>query len=204
LLPLPIPDGKWEVVTVDFVVSLPRTASGFDAVCVFVDKLTKMCHLCPTTSEATAEDTAKLFVDYVWRYHGLPRKLVSDRGTQFVSSVFRGICSLLHINQGLSSAFHPESDGQTERLNMVMEETLRHYVNPTQDDWDRWLAVVEFALNNSVHSSTQATPFFLNYGRHPNTPLSLQTPRMKSATVPSAVKLLLTCMMLLLKPKSAW
>jgi hypothetical protein len=113
LLPLPIPDGKWEVVTVDFVVSLPRTASGFDAVCVFVDKLTKMCHLCPTTSEATAEDTAKLFVDSVWRYHGLPRKLVSDRGTQFVSSVFRGICSLLHINQGLSSAFHPGSDGQT-------------------------------------------------------------------------------------------
>ena len=188
LLPLPIPDGKWEVVTVDFVVSLPQTASGFDAICVFVDKLTKMCHLCPTTSEATAGDTAKLFVDYVWRYHGLPRKLISDRGTQFTSSMFRDICSLLNIEQGLSSAFHPQSDGQTERLNRVMEETLRHYVNPTQDDWDRWLPVVEFALNNSVHSSTGATPFFLNYGRHPNTPLSLQTPRMKSATVPSAVK----------------
>ena len=188
LLPLPIPDGKWEVVTVDFVVSLPQTAKGFDAICVFVDKLTKMCHLCPTTSEATAGDTAQLFVDYVWRYHGLPRKIISDRGTQFTSSMFRDICSLLNIEQGLSSAFHPESDGQTERLNRTMEEVLRHYVNPTQDDWDRWLPVVEFALNNSVHSSTGTTPFFLNYGRHPHTPLSLQTPRMRSASVPSAVK----------------
>ena len=188
LLPLPIPDGKWEVITCDFVTSLPKTKNGFDAICVFVDKLTKMCHLCPTTSDVNAEGTAQLFVDHVWRYHGLPRKIISDRGTQFTSNVFRGICSLLQIEQGLSSAFHPQSDGQTERLNRVMEETLRHYVNPTQDDWDRWLPVAEFALNNSVHSGTKFTPFFLNYGRHPNTPLSLQTPSTRAAQVPVAAK----------------
>ena len=187
LKPLPIPDGKWDVVSVDFVVQLPKTKSGYDAICVFVDKLTKMVHLCPTTTDIGAEGTAKLFMQNVWRLHGLPHTLISDRGTQFTSKLFSEVCAHLGVQQALSSAFHPQSDGQTERANRVMEEVLRHYVNPTQDDWDEYLPCVEFAINNSVHMGTQQTPFFLNYGVHPSTPLSRMTPALRSAVKAAAV-----------------
>lgn len=192
LKPLPIPDGKWDVVTVDFVVQLPKTKSDYDAICVFVDKLTKMVHLCPTKTDVGAEDTAKLFMQNVWRLHGLPHTLISDRGTQFTSKLFKQVCELLGVQQALSSAFHPQSDGQTERTNRVMEEVLRHYVNPSQDDWDEYLPCVEFAINNSVHMGTNQTPFFLNYGVHPSTPLSRMAPALRSAvkaaTLPFAAK----------------
>lgn len=191
LRPLPIPPGKWDCVTVDFVTELPQTEAGYDAVCVFCDKLTKMVHLCPTYTSVSALDTAMLFVQHVWRLHGTPTQLISDRGPQFSSNLFREIMGLLQVDQGLSTAFHPQTDGQTERVNRVMEEVLRSYVNPTQTDWDRWLPCVEFAINNAVHSGTKETPFFLNYGYHPSTPLSLQTPLQREtrlARVPTAVK----------------
>jgi hypothetical protein len=190
LQPLPIPDGKWHTVTVDFVTHLPVTDNGKDAICVFCDKLTKMVHLVPTVSSVDAAGTAKLFVQNVWRLHGLPHTLVSDRGTQFDSKLFREIMEHLQVKQAMSSAYHPQTDGQTERVNRVMQEVLRHYVNPLQTDWDVWLPAVEFAINNSVHTGTKETPFFLNYGVHPLTPLSLQSPaeRAKASKVPAAAK----------------
>ena len=190
LQPLPIPDGKWDCVTVDFVTQLPVTDAGYDAVAVFCDKLSKMVHLAPTHSEVTAQQTAHLFMQHVWRLHGTPARLISDRGTQFSAALFREIMTQLGVQQSMSSAFHPETDGQTERVNRVMEEVLRHYVNPVQSDWDRWLPCVEFAINNAVHSSTKETPFFLNYGIHPHTPLSRMTPAQKQAhsRLPAAVK----------------
>jgi hypothetical protein len=94
------------------------------------------------------------------------------------------------VKQAMSSADHPQTDGQTERVNRVMQEVLRHYVNPLQTDWDVWLPSAEFAINNSVHSGTQETPFFLNYGVHPLTPLSMLSPaeRIKASKIPAAVK----------------
>jgi hypothetical protein len=98
--------------------------------------------------------------------------------------------SLLQVEQAFSTAYHPQTDGQTERVNRVMQEVLRHYVNPTQDDWDVWLPCVEFAINNAVHSGSKETPFFLNYGVHPSTPLSLQSPAQRAARsqLPAALK----------------
>jgi hypothetical protein len=190
LQPLPIPDGKWHTVTVDFVTHLPETATGYTAICVFCDKLTKMVHLVPSHDQATAHQTAHMFLQHVWRLHGLPARVISDRGTQFDSALFREIMQALQVTQAMSSAYHPETDGQTERVNRVMQEVLRHYVNPLQTDWDQWLPCVEFAINNSVHSGTKETPFFLNYGIHPSTPLSMQTPAQRAARsrLPAAVK----------------
>jgi len=177
LQPLPIPGTPWASVSVDFIVQLPKTNEGHDAICVFVDRLTKMVHLVPCTSNIDAEGTARLFIDHVWKLHGIPSTFVSDRGSVCTSKFFACLCQELNINQLLSTAYHPQTDGQTERVNRVLEDTLRHFVSPLQDDWHRLLSAVEFAINNAKHESHRMTPFFMNYGYHPATPLSLLAPR---------------------------
>jgi transposase InsO family protein len=175
LMPLPTPEQPWDSVSVDFVTCLPMTHSGHDAVVVFVDRLTKMVHIAPTTTSVTAAETAKLYVDHVWKHHGIQLELISDRGTQFTSHFFEELTRLVGTQQCLSTAYHPQSDGQTERVNRVLQDMLRHYVSATQDDWDEYLSVVEFAINNSDHASTGASPFMLNYGRAPRTPFDIST-----------------------------
>ena len=160
----------------DFVTDLPVIASGHDAICVFVDKLTKMVRIAPTTSDVTAIVTADLFVSNVIRHHGLPTAIISDRGTQFTSEFFKQVCKKLDIRQWLSTAFHPQSDGQTEIMNRTIEDCLRRYVGNSHHNWDELLPMVEFAINNSKNESTAETPFFLNYGVHPKTPEALQLP----------------------------
>ena len=144
----------------DLITALPETKDGHDAVVVFVDALTKMVHFRACRTDANAEAVARLFVDTVVRLHGIPGELLSDRDTRFISLK-------------LSSSYHPQTDGQTERVNRVLEEFLRHYVSPEQNDWDRLLPMAEFAVNNAWHESVQNTPFFLNYGQHPMTPASV-------------------------------
>lgn len=187
LQPLPIPTKQWASVGVDFVVALPLTTTGFDAICVFVDRLTKMVHLCPTHTTCTAVDTADLFINHVFRLHGMPMSIVSDRGSVFTSAFFTHLCKTLQITQLLSSAYHPQTDGQTERVNRVMEDTLRHFIAPTQDNWDKLLPLVEFAINNSKHESTKETPFFLNYGINPSSPIEIQLPRPGSTAITTKV-----------------
>jgi hypothetical protein len=177
LQPMPIPHRQWQSVGVDFVVSLPTTQTGYDAICVFVDRLTKMVHLCPCKSTCTAVETAELFINNIFRLHGMPSSFVSDRGSVFTSEFFKHLCKVLQITQLLSTAYHPQTDGQTERVNRVMEDTLRHFISPTQDDWDKLLPLVEFAINNSKHESTKETPFFLNFGIHPSSPINIQLPK---------------------------
>jgi hypothetical protein len=133
---------------------------------VVVDRLTKMIHLipCPNIETPTVVD---LFVDHVWKLHGLPDSIVSDRGSQFVSAFWKTLCHRLNITSRLSTAFHPESDGQTERFNAMIEQVLRGYVSYLQDDWKRLLAMVEFSINNGTSDTTRTSPFFANYGQHP-------------------------------------
>src|SRR5690606_7078324 len=151
----------------DFIVKLPNS-EGFDAIYVVVDRLTKMAHFIPTTSDVDAEGTARLFRDNIFRLHGLPRSLVSDRGTQFVNRFTKDLCKLLHIKQKLSTAYHPETDGQTERINQVLEQYLRGYCSYLQDDWIDWLTMAEFTYNNTISAGVgNVTPFFANYGYHP-------------------------------------
>jgi hypothetical protein len=176
LMPLPIPGYMWQTVSMDFITDLPKASLGYDAVCVFVDKLTKLVHIAPTTSSCDAPELAQIFLREVCRYHGFPQQILHDRGQQFMSQFFARLCQGWGIQQLPSSAYHPQTDGQTERVNRILEDTLRHFTNAEQTNWDDLLPMVEFAINNAQYASTGFTPFYLNYGRHPETPLSLQVP----------------------------
>jgi len=154
LQPLPIPSRPWEAISMDFVMGLPQTKNNFTAILVFVDRLTKMVHLVPTTDTVDAEQTALLFIRWVFALHGLPRHIVADRDSRFTSTLWRELMQALQTKVGLSTAFHPQTDGQTERVNRTMEQMLRMFVNSAQDDWDEFLPLVEFAYNNASHDST--------------------------------------------------
>ena len=139
----------------------------------FCDKLSKMIHLAPTTKDCDAEGAAKLFINNVCKLHGCPREFISDRDTRFRSGFFETFTQTLKIKHGFSTAYHPQTDGQTERVNQVVEDYLRHFVDVQQSNWEDLLPMAEFAYNNSYHSATDTTPFFLNYGVEPLTPFSL-------------------------------
>ena len=166
LHPLPIPDSAWDTISVDFIVELPES-SGHDAVMVVVDSVTKRAHFISTLTTITAAGTARLFLQHVWRHHGLPRRVVSDRGPQFVAEFTRELYRLLDIKLAATTAFHPQGDGQTERVNQELEQYLRLFVNERQDNWVDLLPLAEFQYNNHVHSSTQHPPFLLDAGRLP-------------------------------------
>lgn len=166
LRPLPVPERPWQDISMDFVTGLP-TSNEYDAILVVVDRLSKMRHLIPCHTTANAEDVAKMFLNSVWKLHGLPNSIISDRGTQFTSNFWKKLCHLLRIEPKLSSAFHPQTDGQTERMNAVMEQYLRCFVSYQQDDWADWLPMAEFAANNAISDTTQTSPFFANYGFNP-------------------------------------
>ncbi|KAJ9521984.1 hypothetical protein QJQ45_024869 [Haematococcus lacustris] len=159
LQPLSIPGRRWESISMDMIVKLPKSG-----------KLTKMVHLVPTHEAISAADAARLFYREVVRLHGLPASVVSDRGPIFNSQYWRHVCELCHTQLCMSSAYHPETDGQTERANRIIEEMLRHYVDENHSDWADHLPWVEFAINNSWHETVRNSPFFLNYGQHPLTP----------------------------------
>ena len=159
----------------DFVTGLPL-ADGYDSICVIVDRFSKQRHLCPCNATIDAPGFAELFIKEVFRLHGLPRTVTSDRGPQFVAAFWKLLCKRLGITVQLSSPYHPQTDGQTERFNAVMEQYLRCYVNHRQDDWPRWLSLAEFAANNQENESTKMTPFFANSGWNPRITADLTPP----------------------------
>ncbi|KAJ9533619.1 hypothetical protein QJQ45_026629, partial [Haematococcus lacustris] len=183
LQPLPIPNRNWQHVSMDFIGPLPPTSHGYDMVVTVVDKLSKMLHLIPTTATATAPDIAKLFFDHVFKHHGLPEAIVSDRDPKFTSDFWTSLFHLTGTRLLMSSAYHPQTDGQSERANRTVEDMLRPYLNHHKTDWDQHLAAVEFAYNSSTHVGTGFSPFYLNYGHHPRTPEALLQP--PSTLVPS-------------------
>jgi len=115
----------------------------------------------------TVEGLAKLFRDNVWKLHGLPESVISDRGPQFAAGMTKELNKMLGIETKLSMAYHPETDRQMERTNQELEQYLRMYVNHRQNNWAEWLAMVEFAFNNKVHTVTKMSPFQVNYRREP-------------------------------------
>ena len=133
---------------------------------VVVDRLSKYRYLIPC-ARIQAPDVAQLFYRYVWVHHGLPDTIISDRGSQFVSAFWDELTKQLQIDARLSSAFHPETDGQTENANAVMEQVLRSYTNYQQDDWAKWLPSAQFSANNTTSESTRASPFLICHGQHP-------------------------------------
>lgn len=132
-------------------------------------------HAIPTTTKLTAEGMAQIYRDHVFRLHGLPKKIIHDRGTQFDASMMKELYKLLHIEGNPSTAYHPQTDGQTERVNQELEQYLRLFVDHRQSDWKDWLPLAEFAYNNREHSATKMSPFYANTGRHPQSFEEIQT-----------------------------
>src|SRR5713101_7404809 len=127
-----------------------------------------MIHTIPTTEMVTAEGVACLMCDHFWKLHGLPEKVLSDRGPQFTSKVMCELNRLLGIQTAMSTAYHPQTDEQTEHINQEIEQYLHLYVNHHQSDWANWIPMAEFAYNNRVQSSTKMSPFMLNFGQNPH------------------------------------
>ena len=160
-------------MTVDFITDLPETKAGHTVVAVFVDRLSKMVHFSPCWNDMGAEEFAQILVRDVFRLHGVPQFLVSDRDKLLTSEFFAKVSELLGLKWRLSTASHPQTDGQTERANRTLEDMLRHFVNPAQNDWDVRLPCCEFAVNNAWNRAIGSTPFFLNCGSHPRTPVNV-------------------------------
>ena len=163
LRPLPVPEQQWQEISVDFIGPLPLSR-GFDMIAVFTDRLGKGVVLAACHSTITSEEFAKLFITSYYGLHGLPTAMVSDRGSQFIGQAWGTVCKLLKINRRLSTAFHPQTDGSTERANTEIEVLLRQWVNYEQDDWVFWLPVVQLAINGRDSTVTGLSPFMLSHG----------------------------------------
>ena len=166
LQPNEIPQNPWEIISVDIIGPLPES-QGKNAILTVVDRFSKMIRLFPISTEITARGVATIFQDHIFKLHGTPRKVISDRGPQFVSSFMDALYTLLKIEGNPSTAYHPQTDGQTERYNATVEQYLRLYTNHPRNDWVEWLALAEFAHNQNTTVSGYS-PFMLNFGQQPN------------------------------------
>ncbi|CAI7788214.1 unnamed protein product [Closterium sp. NIES-53] len=167
---IPPPDRPWQVVTMDFIMALPRTFRGHDAIFVVVDKFSRATHFIPTHGKVTAEEAATLFIDNVVRLYGVPDSIISDRDPRFTSKLWKQLFALFGTCLAMSSAYHPEIDRQTERVNQTLEQILRNIRMHDAVAWDKKLSTTEFTYNNTHHSSTGMSPLFALYGQHPNVP----------------------------------
>ena len=188
LQPNEIPDSRWHTVTMDFITDLPKSSRGNDCIMVFVDKLTKFVHLVATTKTCTSEEAARLFIANIYQYHGCPKVLISDRDSRFTSGFWKAFSRKLGIDSRYSTAFHPQTDGQTERTNRVLEEVMRHFIDGNHTTWEDLLPLASFAMNNAKSRSTGESPFYLNYGTHPSTPISLGLPEGNLPTLDTLFK----------------
>jgi hypothetical protein len=172
LQPLPVPAWKWEDISMDFIVGLPRTSKGHDSIWVIVDRLTKSAHFLPVSTKFTAMQHAKLYFDRIVTLHGVPLTIVSDRGSVFMSHFWERLQECLGTRLLRSSAYHPQTDGQTERVNQVLEDMLRACVISFPEKWDDCLRFAEFSYNNSYQESIRMAPFQALYGKKCRTPLN--------------------------------
>jgi len=164
---LPIPEKPWNSISMDFIEQLP-SSTGFTAILVIVDRLSKQAIFIPTHDTITSPELAKLFLLHVFSKHGVPAHVTSDRGTEFVSHFFRSLRKALNMCLHFTSGYHPEGDGQTERTNQMLEQYLWIYCNYQQDNWADLLPLAEFTYNNTPSAITGVSPFFTNKGYHPN------------------------------------
>jgi hypothetical protein len=170
--PISVDKRQWDTVTMDLITDLPKTESGNTAIVVFCDKLTKMIHVVPSPTKIDSSQFANMFLHNVFRYHGWPTRFIHDRDPRFTSQFWKAFFTLCRVTNSNSTAYHPQTDGQTEVVNKSIEDFLRHFGDENQTDWDKLLVFAEFAYNNSKHESTGSTPFELNYGYHPHLPTS--------------------------------
>ena len=166
-----IPTWKWEMINMDFITGLPRTQRKYDSIWVIVDRLTKSAHFLPVRTTYSAEDYARLYVREIVRLHGVPTSIISDRGAQFTANFWRSFQKGLGTQVNLSTAFHPQTDGQAERTIQTLEDMLRACIIDFKGSWDDHLPLIEFAYNNRYHSSIQMAPYEALYGRKCRSPI---------------------------------
>ncbi|MDV3201146.1 MAG: hypothetical protein Q8877_03040, partial [Sweet potato little leaf phytoplasma] len=171
LQPLETPEWKWDSIAMDFVSSFPRTQIGYEAVWVVVDRLTKSAHFIPINMKYSLEKLTQLYIKVVVRLHGIPSSIVSDRDPRFISRFWQSLHQAMGTRLRLSSAYHPQTDGQSERTIQSLEDLLRACALEYSESWDQILPLVEFTYNNSFHASIGMAPFEALYGRRCRTPL---------------------------------
>jgi hypothetical protein len=166
LEPLPIPDQAWHTISLEFIEGLPKSKS-FTTILVVIDKLTKYAHFIPISHPYTAMSVAQQFLNNIYKLHGLPRTIISDRDKIFTSTLWKELYRLAVVTLNMSSAYHPQTDGQTERLNQCLETYLRCMVSACPSKWVDWLPLAEYWYNTTYHSAHGKTPFEVLYGYAP-------------------------------------
>jgi hypothetical protein len=166
-----VPEWKWEEITMDFIVDLPRTQSGYDSIWVIVDRLTKVAHFIPIKTTYSGLQLVELYMSRIVCLHGMLKKIVSDKGTQFTLKFWERLHETLDTQLCFSSAYHPQTDGQTERVNQILEDMLRVCALQYGRSWDKSLPYAEFSYNNSYQESLKMAPFEVLYGRRCRTSL---------------------------------
>ena len=157
----------FETVAMDFIVKLP-TSEGYDAILTVTDHdCTKASIFIPCTESTDAPTLAKLYVTHIFPHYGIPKKIISDRGPQLISKFTKELCILLQIKQNISTAYHPQTDGQSERTNQSLKQYLRLYCGTKQNTWTTWLPLAQYVRNSWPHSTTKKTPFDLLMGYTP-------------------------------------
>ena len=156
----------------DFITGLPMTPQGHDSIWVIVDRLTKSAHFIPVNTRYIVGKYAEIYVSQIVRLHGVPRTIISDRGPQFIARFWEHLHQALGTKLIRSSAYHPQTSGQTERVNQILEDLLRACVISSKGSWEKWLPLAEFSYNNSYQASIKMAPFEALYGRKCRTPLN--------------------------------
>ena len=171
LQPLPIPEWKWDMIAMDFMTGLPHTTGGLDSIWVIVDRLTKSAHFLPVKKTYSTDILARLYINRIVYLHGVPVSIVSDRGATFTSVFWQELHKALGMRLDFSTAFHPQTDGQSERTIQTLEDMLRMCVMGFRGQWDIHLPLIEFVSNNSYHASIEMAPYEALYGRKCRSPL---------------------------------
>ena len=177
---LPIPANRWETIGIDFITGLPPTEQGNDMIFTVVDHLTRRAHFIPTSTTASSRDSLALLFEHVFKLHGFPKTLVSDRDIRFTSSYYKEVCKRLGIKLAMSSSNHPQTNGLTERLNGTIGSLLKKYCSENFRNWDKDLPQLEFTYNNTPHSSIGTTPFIADLGYTPHIPMLITANRINS------------------------
>jgi len=158
----------WTAISMNFIVGLSK-ADGYTKIWVIVDRFSKMAHFIPVMTEENIKELALTFLKEIWHLHGLPESIVSDRDTQLTSKFWTSLMQLLYVKLNLSTSFHPESDGATERVNQILQQYWRSYCSYQQEDWVSLLPFSEHVYNTSMSESAMASLFEINYGFSPQT-----------------------------------
>jgi hypothetical protein len=159
LQPLLVPEWKWETILLEFITSFPKTQKQNDSNMVVIDKLSKSAHFIPVKSTFKAINIAEIFMKEIFRLHGIPKMVISDRDVKFTSAFWKELFAGLNTNLNFSTIYHPQTDGKNERTNQIIEDILCMYVRPKPNKWEDYMHLVEFAYNNGYQTSAKLNPF---------------------------------------------